>query len=93
VAAKIILANLLRVLLALYLAAFQIGLAWVLFVLAVPYLYLTLLPIPVLLPLAIAARIGSLRRVLLVYLWLQIAGVTVQMVLRILLDLWLPVRI
>ena len=56
------------------------------FVYAVPYLALLVVPIPVLLPLWLVS--GRLRTA---YLYLQLFGLSVQMVVRVLLDLWLPV--
>ena len=71
--------------------AFQVALAILHFVVSTPYLSLMLLPIPVLAPYPLyAGRFPGLWRV---YLCLQLPGITVQMAVRVLLDLWVPVRI
>ena len=74
-----------------YACGMQAGLAVLHFVVAVPYLSLLVLPIPVLAPVAFTG--DALRGTRRLYLCLQIGGVTVQMALRLALDLWLPVRI
>lgn len=81
-----------RLLLIGYAVACQICLAILHFVVAAPYLTLVLLPIPVLAPLVTIAdeTMPATRRL---YLFLQLAGVTGQMALRVMLDLWLPVRL
>lgn len=71
--------------------AFQAALAILHFVVSVPYLGLMLLPIPVLAPYPLYA--GRFPRLWRVYLCLQLLGITVQMTGRVLLDLWVPVRI
>ena len=69
----------------------QLLLGYLHFVVAVPYLLLVLLPIPLLVPAAFVP--GRLRWSRRLFLICQVGGATAQMILRGLIDLWLPLRI
>lgn len=81
----------LRGLLAGYAVLSQLGLLYLHFVVAAPYLLLVVLPIPLLAPVVLLpVRFRWSRRLFLIC---QVGGASVQMLLRALLDLWLPLRI
>ncbi|MCR9144887.1 MAG: hypothetical protein NXI24_21800 [bacterium] len=80
-----------RLALLAYAGACQLILAVLHFVVSAPYLSLIFVPIPVLAPLLMVPDSWTFTRR--AYLCLQLFGVTLQMVARVWLDLWIPVRI
>lgn len=79
-----------QALLLLYAGLSQIALGYLLFVAILPYPALIVLPIPILAPLWLSRRMGlSVSEHW--YLGVQAVGVTALMMLRLWLDLWLPI--
>ncbi len=79
-----------RMLLLLYAGLSQIALAYLLFVAILPYPALIALPIPILGPLWLSRRVSP-RIQGHWYLGVQAIGVSALLMLRLWLDLWLPI--